>query len=218
VASYRELLWKLLSSGEKLSCLTEVVLMSTDSDRQEIYEKFKESKEYRDAFIAEHIYSRLPLKIRGLREQRGWSQKELGEKVGMAQAWVSKLEDPSYGKYTIATLLRLASAFDVGLDIDFTVFSEILDKALTLTPESFEVASFADDPGFVVYISTIEGSQPQHRIRDDFSGSRMIGRAARTGHIRAVDNTVKTSVILRPEEDKTTEEPLEFRAYAATAV
>ena len=122
--------------------------MSTDADRRDRYENFRESKAYRDSFIAEHISRRLPLKIRRLREQRGWSQQELGEKVGMAQAWVSTLEDPSYGKYTIATLLRLASAFDVGLDIDFKPFSAILDMALTLTPASFDVASFAEDPGF----------------------------------------------------------------------
>jgi hypothetical protein len=36
----------------------------------------------------------------------------------MAQTWVSKLEDPNYGKLTISTLLKVASAFDVGLQIE----------------------------------------------------------------------------------------------------
>jgi transcriptional regulator with XRE-family HTH domain len=197
--------------------------VSTDSDRREIYEKCQESKEYRDSFIAEHIYSRLPLKIRGLREQRGWSQKELGEKVGMAQAWVSKLEDPSYGKYTIATLLRLASAFDVGLDIDFKLVSQILDKALTLTPESFEMLSFADDPGFVEYrTGTAERSQDigytnrsplPHPPQSNFPGNRRVESDSQAGRITTIVNTATVSVSLHPKEDKTVSGRVEFGVY-----
>ena len=201
--------------------------MSTDSDRREIYEKFNESKEYRDSFIAEHIYSRLPLKIRGLREQRGWSQKELGEKVGMAQAWVSKLEDPSYGKYTIATLLRLASAFDVGLDIDFKLHSKILDKTLTLTPESFEVVSFVDDPGFVEYrMGTAERPQgnsvisPSHRAYPAQGEGRDVPRRRDLSrkYVTTTNDTQSLVGSVPIEEREGAETPRELTAYAATAV
>jgi transcriptional regulator with XRE-family HTH domain len=117
-----------------------------NSPREQLIRKFRD-KPYRDAFTAEHIYSRIPLKIRALREGRGLSQKNLGERIGMAQTWVSKLEDPNYGKLTLSTLLRLASAFDVGLEIDFVPFSKVLDDALSLTPESWEVPSFGEDAG-----------------------------------------------------------------------
>ena len=117
-----------------------------NSPREQLIRKFKD-KPYRDAFIAEHIYSRLPLKIRALRETRGLSQKNLGDKIGVAQTWVSKLEDPNYGKLTLSTLLRLAPAFDVGLEIDFVPFSKVLDDTLGLTPESWEVSSFVEDVG-----------------------------------------------------------------------
>jgi transcriptional regulator with XRE-family HTH domain len=198
--------------------------VSTDSARRELFEKFKESKEYRDAFIAEHIYTRLPLKIRGLREQRGWSQKELGEKVGMAQAWVSKLEDPSYGKYTIATLLRLASAFDVGLDIDFKLFSKILDKALRLTPESFEVASFADDPGFMEYqAETATLSQdipPANQFRHDpphYRADPNVERVLQGGYATTAGNT-PNPFVLRSPKDATAKIPPWFFAVFATAI
>ena len=117
-----------------------------NSDREQIVRKFRD-KGYRDAFIAEHIYSRLPLKIRALREARGLSQKELGDKIGVAQTWVSKLEDPNYGKLTLSTLLRLASAFDVGIEVDFVPFSTVLDETLGLSAESWEVSSFGEDVG-----------------------------------------------------------------------
>jgi transcriptional regulator with XRE-family HTH domain len=112
--------------------------------RQQLLKKFGD-KEYRDAFVAEQIYSRLPLKILALREDRELTQKELGEKVGMAQAWVSKLEDPNYGKHTISTLLKVASACDVALHVDFVPFSYILDHSITLDRESFSVPSYEQD-------------------------------------------------------------------------
>jgi transcriptional regulator with XRE-family HTH domain len=118
--------------------------MSTNSVRKQLIEKFRD-KEYRDGFVSERIFSGLPLKIHALREQRRLSQKQLGEKAGVAQAWVSKLEDPNYGKLTLSTLMRLASALDVGLEVDFVPFSRVLDAALSLSQESFKVASFSED-------------------------------------------------------------------------
>jgi transcriptional regulator with XRE-family HTH domain len=120
--------------------------MSMNSIREQLVRKL-EDKEYRDAFVSEQIFSGLPLKIRSLREQRRLSQKQLGEKTSVAQAWVSKLEDPNYGKLTLSTLLRLASAFDVGLEVDFVPFSKVLDNALGRSKGSFKVGSFEQDHG-----------------------------------------------------------------------
>lgn len=121
--------------------------MNTISVRENLAEKFK-AKEYRDAFVAEQIFSRLPLKIRNIREEQELTQRALGKLADMAQTWVSKLEDPSYGKLTIATLLKLASAFDVGLQIDFVPFSKVLDGAIRLRSASFCVPKFEKDRGF----------------------------------------------------------------------
>lgn len=92
---------------------------------EELASKCKD-KEYRDLFVAEYTYERLPAKVHFLRERKEWTQKQLGDKAGMAQPWVSKLENPNYGKLTIATLLKIAAAFDVALVIDFVPFSRLL--------------------------------------------------------------------------------------------
>ena len=118
--------------------------MSINSVKKQLVRKMRD-KSYRDAFVAEQIFSRLPLKIRRLREKRFPSQKELGDRIGVAQAWISRLEDPNYGKLTISTLLKVASAFDVGLHVDFVPFSQVLNNAIHLTDSSFEVESFDDD-------------------------------------------------------------------------
>jgi transcriptional regulator with XRE-family HTH domain len=116
------------------------------SVRKQLIAKFN-NKEYRDAFIAEQIFTRLPLKIRFLRDAKDLTQKQLGQRAGIAQTWVSKLEDPNYGKLTISTLLKIASALDVGLQIDFVPYSRVLDAALELSPTTFGVVSFAEDAG-----------------------------------------------------------------------
>jgi transcriptional regulator with XRE-family HTH domain len=128
--------------------------------RQQILAKFKD-KEYRDAFVAENIYSRLPLKIRAMREARGLSQSGLGALAGVKQEWISKLEDPSYGRLTISTLLKIASAFDCGLSVDFVPFSQILNSATSLSAPSFKVPDFAHDEALsgeaVSSVSTLTG-------------------------------------------------------------
>jgi len=118
--------------------------VNTTSVRQDLVAKFND-KEYRDSFVAEQIFSRLPLKIRYLREEQKLTQKQLGTLAGMAQTWVSKLEDPNYGKLTISTLLKIASALDVGLQIDFVSYSKVLDNAMRLTGASFSVPRFEND-------------------------------------------------------------------------
>src|SRR5262249_28742618 len=79
------------------------------------------------------------------RERRQLSQKALGKAVGVKQEWISKLEDPNYGRLTISTLLKVASAFDCGLIVDFVPYSRILNSSTHLTPASFDVPSYSED-------------------------------------------------------------------------
>ena len=99
--------------------------------------------------LSANTYFPYSLKIRAMRDPRDMSQGELGQMAGIAQPWVSKLENPSNGTLTISTLLKLASAFDMASYIDFVPFSELLRRASDLSNESFEVPSFDGDAGLV---------------------------------------------------------------------
>ncbi len=105
-------------------------------------------KEYRDALVAEVIRTGLPIQIRSLRDAQVMTQAELGKKAGMAQERICKLEDPDYGTFTITTLLRLASAFDVGLIVRFAPFSEIMNWQLQLSPHALASLEFAKEAVF----------------------------------------------------------------------
>jgi transcriptional regulator with XRE-family HTH domain len=104
-------------------------------------------KAYRDAWVEEDINQGVAFQIRAMRDERQWTQSYLGELTGQAQATISKLEDPDYGRYTLKTLKRLASAFDVGLLVRFVPFSELVERTVSLSSDDLAVPSFAHDSG-----------------------------------------------------------------------
>jgi transcriptional regulator with XRE-family HTH domain len=79
------------------------------------------------------------------REARHWTQTDLAKEVGMAQSRISLLEDPSYEKFSLTTLKRLASAFDVALIVRFVPFSELAQWSTNITPGLLAPVRFEDD-------------------------------------------------------------------------
>jgi transcriptional regulator with XRE-family HTH domain len=99
------------------------------------------SKKYRDAYVAAEVTTGIAYQIRALREQRGWTQWDLGNQLKKGQNAVSRLEDPDYGRLTVKTLTELASAYDVGLLVKFVPFSKFLTETAT-TPSQLEAIGF----------------------------------------------------------------------------
>jgi transcriptional regulator with XRE-family HTH domain len=120
-----------------------------DKRKQKLLNDLK-NKEYRDAFIAEHIYTGIPFQIKALRKQkeRNWTQAELGKRAGMFQTRIRVLEDPDNESLSLNTLLRLASAFNVGLMVRFVPLSELVKWDLNLSSESLEAQGFDKDRYF----------------------------------------------------------------------
>jgi transcriptional regulator with XRE-family HTH domain len=98
--------------------------------------------EYRNAYVIAAIEQGVAWQIRLNREARGLSQAQLAELVGTKQSAISRLEDPTYGKYSIDTLLKIATAFDCALSLRFVPFSKVAIEAADLSPEALVVASF----------------------------------------------------------------------------
>ena len=102
-------------------------------------------KAYRDGFVAAHVSNTVAAQIAKLREKEGWTQKELADRAGMNQSRVSALEDPNYENIEVATLRRLASAFDVALTVRFVPFSELARWTDTLSEEKLVVPKFDEE-------------------------------------------------------------------------
>lgn len=114
------------------------------SSREQIV-RVLHDKEYRDLYVSENIDNGIAFQIRATRESRGWTQKDLGDRVGMAQTRICTLEDPDYGSYTLATLKKLASAFDVALVVKFVPYSQLVDAVDNISDSDLVVSSFSDD-------------------------------------------------------------------------
>lgn len=140
---------------EKSSCLIADASESMTSVRGQLLHSLRTNKEYRHAFVEEKIRSGLAAQIKIIREQRGESQTSFARTLNKSQSWVSRLEDPNEAIPTIPTLLIVARAFDVDLEVRFAPFSELLDRLSIQTPESLEVLSF--DKEFSVSLSQEEG-------------------------------------------------------------
>ncbi|MFZ0663429.1 MAG: helix-turn-helix transcriptional regulator [Acidobacteriaceae bacterium] len=103
------------------------------------------SKEYRDEFVAAQIRVGLPMQCRALRENREWTQPQLAEAAGMSQPRISEIERPGERKLNLDTLLRLASAFDVALQVRFIPFSKFVDDDDDVDLNDFRVPTFEED-------------------------------------------------------------------------
>jgi transcriptional regulator with XRE-family HTH domain len=97
---------------------------------------------FRRAYTAEHVRRGVAYQIRALRDHRGWNQGRFAKEIGKPQSVVSRLEDPSYGKYTIQTLLEIASVFDVALQVRFVSFSEFLRQTRNVSTAAMLVETF----------------------------------------------------------------------------
>ena len=110
-----------------------------------ISEKFANEltdKEMREAYLAAQTRTKIANQIRAIRNQRGWSQEEFAKLTQKPQSNISRLESREYGNYTLKTLLDLASAFDVGLAVEFVSYEQFLIRTQDLRPEALEVPIF----------------------------------------------------------------------------
>lgn len=100
-------------------------------------------KGFRDAFVRSHLTHGLAHQIRTLRIQRNWTQEELAQKLGLkTQSAVARLENPSYGRLSIATLLKLSSVFDVALSVRFVSYGKFLYEREDVSPAELSAESF----------------------------------------------------------------------------
>jgi transcriptional regulator with XRE-family HTH domain len=119
--------------------LTKGVVMSglLSTIRQEL-----EDKEFRQSYVAENSRRGLAYQIKAMREAQGWSQAEFARRAGKPQSNIHRWEDPSYGKFSVSTLIEVASIFDVGLIVRFASFGELLASVTDLRPERLAVPTY----------------------------------------------------------------------------
>jgi transcriptional regulator with XRE-family HTH domain len=102
-------------------------------------------KAYRHAFVKSQLRIGLPMMCRALREDRGWTQPELAKEAGMSQPRISEIERPGERNLNLETLLRLAEAYDVALQVRFVPFRTFVDDSDSISLHQYSVKPFEKD-------------------------------------------------------------------------
>jgi transcriptional regulator with XRE-family HTH domain len=137
------------------------------STKSKLIQKLRNRKDYREAFVASQISTGIPFQIRALRKQFNWSQKDLAEATQMLQPRICAMEQAGYGDFTLNTLKKLASAFDVGLLVRFAPFGELVNWADNFSPDTFSVPSSKEDP----VLCRRESGTELRAVQNELSGS-----------------------------------------------
>ena len=102
-------------------------------------------RDYRHAYMMEGVKTWIARQVRTLREQRHWSQDDLGRETRKPQSAISRVEDPDYGKLTLQTLFDLAQAYDLPLLVQFVEWGDWLSRMNDVSTEVLQRESFSAD-------------------------------------------------------------------------
>jgi putative transcriptional regulator len=113
--------------------------------REKLVKKLKENKEFRDSFAMEFVKNSIPSQLRDLRDQRGWTQDELGKATKKPRNVITRLENPNNNIPNIYTMLEMAWGVDAALLVKIIPFSELLKEYENSDPERFFIHGINDE-------------------------------------------------------------------------
>lgn len=108
----------------------------SDSSDAERLRAQLQNREFREAYVETAVYADLAAQVQALRRQRGLTQNELSSRAKLPQKTLSNVENPidgpSAANWVLGTLLKIATALDVRLQVDFLPYGTLLaDLMLT---------------------------------------------------------------------------------------
>jgi transcriptional regulator with XRE-family HTH domain len=114
--------------------------------KPEALRKRLRDKDYRDEIVAENLRLSVAAQVRANRESRDLTQVGLAAAAKMKQSQISRLENARGDSLpNLATLTRVAAAFDVAIIVRFVPFSELAHSIETLETQSLVSPAFSED-------------------------------------------------------------------------
>lgn len=98
-------------------------------------------REEREAYMEATVEQDVAWQIKINRESRNLNQKELAEIIGSKQSSISRAEDPTYGKHSIAMLVKIAHAFGCALLVRFVSYRDFVATTRETSVEALTVPS-----------------------------------------------------------------------------
>ena len=100
--------------------------------------------DYRQEYLKATLTAWVVNQLKTLRRQRKWTQQDVAERADTPQSGIARAESEDYGSWSTNTLLALAKAFDVALEIRFVPWTQYMRDMADTSPERMEVPSFSE--------------------------------------------------------------------------
>lgn len=101
--------------------------------------------EYRQSYMEAAIEQGVAWQIKINRERRNLTQTELASRIGSKQSGISRAEDPSYGRHSLDTLVKIAHVFDCALQVRFIPYSQLAKDSDDLRPSVLYAKSYTEE-------------------------------------------------------------------------
>ena len=101
--------------------------------------------EERQAYMEATVEQDIAYQISSNRRSRKLSQRDLAEKLGTRQSAVARLEDPTYGKHSIASLVKVAHALDCALRVTLISYSKLAEEVMDTSDAALYVTPFSHE-------------------------------------------------------------------------
>lgn len=154
-----------------------------------------DDKEYAHAYMEEFSNMAIAAQIKVLRDQRGWTQKQLADVANMKQERICALEDVDYDAWTIKTLRKLAKAFDLTIKVSFEKFSSGILDVSKVNPETLKRASREED--------LMEFSRNEFGPKETFWSQQPVITAKYGPYLAYINNTAINDIEYREPIRKT---------------
>jgi len=140
---------------------------------EKLAKNLSQGQDYRDAYSEAFSNEYLAAQIQVLRKQRGWTQAQLGEKIGSNQGRVSVYEDEEYGKWSLETLRKMAAVFGLWVKVSFESHGTLVHEATHFQPQKLLRNGFEEDAEIRRWLELDEPASREEKTL------RMIARWAR---------------------------------------
>ena len=101
--------------------------------------------ETRQAYMEATVEQDIAWQISINRKARRLTQSVLAERCRTKQSAIARLEDPTYGKHSIAMLVKVAHAFDCALRVKLIPYSVLAEEVRDTSSEALYVQAFSEE-------------------------------------------------------------------------
>lgn len=99
----------------------------------------------RRAYMEASVEQDIAWQIASNRRARNMSQRALAELIGSKQSAVARLEDSTYGRHSIVTLVKVAHAFDCALRVTLVPYSRLAEEVEDTSDRALYAAPFGEE-------------------------------------------------------------------------